>query len=292
MLLNVAAVITLVVTQQTDTTVPVRPGMRLDVDNFGGEIVVRAWNQNAVRVQATHSSRDRIDVGVGSSTVSVKAESRRGLAQMVEYQISAPTWMEMNLHGVSTDIEVDGAQAGVTAETVNGEVKVRGGSGQLSLKSVQGAVMLQNAKGHIDVYTVNEAVTLENVSGDVTAETVSGDISLEGIESASVEVSTVSGDVHYDGTIKDGGHYRFATHNGDVSVGVPERANVTVSVATFNGDFDSCFPVSVTNTSKHRFSFTIGSGSARAELETFNGDIKLCRPGQLHDKRHNDQEDH
>jgi len=50
--------------------------------------------------------------------------------------------------------------------------------------------------------------------------------------------------------------------------------------------------VSVTNTSKHRFSFTIGSGSARAELETFNGDIKLCRPGQLHDKRHNDQEDH
>src|SRR2546427_3121846 len=53
----------------------------------------------------------------------------RGLAQMVEYQISAPAWMNLNLHGVSTDIEVDGAQGAVTAETVNGEVKCRGGSG-------------------------------------------------------------------------------------------------------------------------------------------------------------------
>jgi hypothetical protein len=290
-LTNVAAVIALVVTQQTDTTVPVRAGMRLDVDNFGGEIVVRGWNQNSVRVQATHSSRDRIDVSAEHTTVSVKAEGRHGLAQIVEYQITAPAWMPLNLHGVSTDIEVDGTQAAVTAETVNGELKVRGGSGQLSLKSVQGAVKLQNAKGHIDVYSVNEGLTLENVSGDISAETVSGDVTLEGIESANVEVSTVSGDVHYDGTIKDGGHYRFATHNGDVTLAVPERANATVSVSTFNGDFDSCFPVSVTNTTKHRFSFTIGSGSARLELETFNGDIKLCRPGQLHDKHRNDQED-
>src|SRR5207302_1385494 len=174
--------------QQTDTTVPVRPGMRLDVDNFGGEIVVKAWNQNSIRVQATHSSRDQIDVQVGASTVSVKAESRRGLAQMVEYQISAPAWMNLNLHGVSTDIEVDGAQGAVTA-------------------------------------------------------------------------------------------------------GIPDRTNVTVSVATFNGDFDSSFPVSVTNTTKHRFNFTLGSGSGRLELETFNGDIRLRRPGQLHDKHHDDQED-
>jgi len=100
----------------------------------------------------------------------------------------------------------------------------------------------------------------------------------------------VSGDVTYEGSIKDGSHYRFATHNGDVTVAIPDKANVTVSVATFNGDFDSSFPVSVTNTTKHRFTFTIGSGNARLELETFNGDIRLRRPGQLHDKHH-DQED-
>lgn len=286
MLLTIAAVATLALGQQTDTTVPVRPGMRLDVENFGGGIVVHGWSQNSVRVHASHSSRDRIDVTVQGSTVSLNAQGRHGMAQTVDYEISAPAWMALNLHGTYTDIEVDGTQASVTAETVNGEVKVRGGSGQVSLKSVQGAVTLENAKGHIDLGSVNEGVTLRNVSGDIAVETVSGDVTLEGIESASVEVNTTNGEVQYEGTIKDGGRYSFSTNNGDVTISVPERANATVTVSTFNGDFDSSFPVSVTSTSKHRFSFTIGSGSARLELETFNGDIKLRRPGQVQGKHH------
>src|SRR5713101_5529548 len=277
--------------QQTDTTVTVRPGMRLDIDNFGGGISVKTWSQNAIRVQAEHSSRERVEVDAGMSTVTVKASSRRGAPSTVDYTITAPAWMELSLHGTYTDIEVDGTQAPVTAETVNGEVKVRGGTGQVSLKSVQGAVTLENAKGHIDLGSVNEGVTLRNVSGDIAVETVSGDVTLEGVESASVEVSTTNGDVQYDGTIKDGGRYSFSTNNGDVTISVPERANATVTVSTFNGDFDSSFPVSVTSTSKHRFSFTIGSGSARLELETFNGDIKLRRPGQVQGKHHDERED-
>ncbi len=286
MLFTIAAVATLALGQQTDTTVSVRSGMRLDVSNFGGGIVVHGWSQNSVRVQASHSSRDHVDVVIEGSTVSVKAEGRRGMPQTVDYEISAPAWMELNLHGTYTDIEVDGTQGSVTAETVNGEVKVRGGSGHVTLKSVQGAVSLENAKGHIDLGSVNEDITVRNVSGDIAVETVSGSVTLEGVDAASVEVSTTNGDVQYDGTIKDGGRYSFSTNNGDVSISVPERANATVTVSTFNGDFDSSFPVSVTSTSKHRFSFTIGSGSARLELETFNGDIKLHRPGQVQGKHH------
>src|SRR2546430_1919018 len=109
--------------QQTDTTVPVRPGMRLDVDNFGGAIVVKARNQNSIPGQATPSSRDQIDAQVGPSPVGVRAEGGGGWAQMVESQIWAPAWMNLNPQGVSPDIEGDGARGAVTAETVNGEVK-------------------------------------------------------------------------------------------------------------------------------------------------------------------------
>src|SRR5204862_69073 len=106
------------------------------------------------------------------------------------------------------------------------------------------------------------------VSGDITAETGSGDITLIQIESANAEANTVNGDITYDGTIKDGGRYRFGTHDGDVRVSVPEKANVSVSVSTFNGDFSACFPVQLTGKTKHRFNITIGSGSARLELES------------------------
>jgi len=279
---------------QTDTQFAVHTGTRLDVNNFGGGIVVKAWNQNTVRVHAEHSGRDYIEFSFGPSAVVVKAASRRGPPGVVDYMINAPAWMALSLSGVSTDIEIDGTQAAVTVETVNGEVTCRGGAGYISLKSVEGAVALQNAKGRVEVNSVSEAITLTDVSGDITAETVSGDIKLEGIESSNVDVSTVSGDVQYQGTIKDAGHYRFSTHNGDVTIAVPDKTNATVSIATFNGDFDSSFPVSVTGTTKHRFGFTIGTGSARLDLETFNGDIKLRRPGQLHqdeDKDHDKDHD-
>jgi len=293
MLATLATFTALAFAQQTDTQIAVRQGIRLEVNNYGGGIVVKAWNQNAVRVHAEHSSRDYVDVNLEPSVLTVKAASRRGPPGVVDYTINAPAWMALNLAGMSTDIEVDGTQGAVTAETVSGEIKCRGGTGYISLKSVEGAVALQDAKGRVEINTVNEGITLTGVSGDITAETVSGDIELEGIESSNVDVNTVSGDVVYEGTIKDAGHYRFSTHNGDVTLAIPEKTNATVSVATFNGDFDSSFPVSVTGTTKHRFGFTIGTGSARLELETFNGDIKLRRPGKLHVKDHdNDEEDH
>lgn len=291
MLATVAALATLLVSQQTDTQLPVRPGVRLDVSNAGGGIVVKTWTQNVVRVHAEHSDRMTIQIVLDAAALSIKGSSRRGPPQEVDYIITAPRWMALNLSGVHTDVEIDGTEAPVTVETVNGDVKCRGGSGYISLQSVSGSIGVQQAKGRIDVHAVSNSITLTDVSGDVTGETVSGDVKLEGIESSNVDVSTVSGEVEYEGTIRDGGRYRFSTHNGDVVLGVPDKTNATISVSTFNGDFDSSFPVSVTEAQRRRFSFTIGSGSARVELSTFNGDIKLRRPGHLRDDEHDRDSD-
>src|SRR6059036_1020206 len=281
MLTTLATLAALALTQQTDTTVPVRAGARLEVHNYGGEIAVKTWSRNAVRVVADHSSRDRISVDASEQVVRVKTEpGRRGPSQ-IDYAVTVPAWMALNLSGVYTDIKVDGAQNEITAETVQGEVTVLGGSGNVSLKSVMGAVTLEKARGRIDLSSVNEEIRATDVSGDITAETVNGDITLIQIESANAEANTVNGDITYDGTIKDGGRYRFGTHDGDVRVAVPEKANVSVSVSTFNGDFSTCLPVTVQGKTRHRFNFTLGSGSARLEVESFGGDIRICPSGQL-----------
>ena len=291
MLTTLATLAALGIAQQTDTTLPVRAGARLEVSNFGGEIAVKTWSKSAVRIAANHSSRDRISIDATEQYVRVNSEGRRGPSQLVEYDITVPTSMALALSGVYTDISVDGSQGEVTAETVEGSVKVSGGAGNVSLKSVQGEVTLEKARGRISLSSVNEAITATGISGDVSAETVNGDITLTQIESANTDATTVNGDITYDGTIKDGGRYRFSTHDGDLRVAVPEKAGVSVSVATFNGDFSSCFPVQLSRKTKHRFDFTIGSGSARIELESFNGDIRLCRPGQLKRDKHEDHDD-
>jgi len=139
-------------------------------------------------------------------------------------------------------------------------------------------------------------VTLANLQ----VETVNGDIHLTRIDATTVSATTVNGEIEYDGTIKNNGRYSFASHNGDVSVSVPEDANLTVSVSTYQGEFESCFPITLQQIKpQHRFSFTMGSGGGRLEVESFQGDIRLCPSGQSgrtrvrpkHDKNDHD-EDH
>jgi DUF4097 and DUF4098 domain-containing protein YvlB len=121
---------------------------------------------------------------------------------------------------------------------------------------------------------------VERVRGDLAVQTVNGDVSLAAITSGSVEASTVNGDITFDGAIQNGGRYELSTHQGDIAITMPETANATVSVNTFNGSFESDYPVTLTGKNQRRkFSFTIGNGSARVDLESFGGDIRLARPG-------------
>jgi len=286
MLFVLAAVagLTIAPPQDTDTSFAVRQGQRLELTDFGGDVTIKAWRQNSVRVKASHSDHDRVSVSVDGSIVSISASSRHGPAT-VDYELLVPAWMPLSISGTpSAEVTIEGTEAEVTVETVEGAVSVVGGSGNISLRSVEGEVSLEGAHGHIELNSVDGGITVKDCSGDISAESVDGEISMSGIESADVDASTVDGSVEYDGTIHDNGRYHFESHDGDVSVSVPERANVTVSVATFSGDFDACFPLLLKDKTKHRFTFTLGTGSARLELESFDGDIKICRPGQIHDK--------
>jgi len=214
----------------------------------------------------------------------------------VDLQITAPTWMALDLSGVNTDISVVGARGPVSVETVQGQVDVEGGAGLVSLQSVQGSVSLSGAKGRLEVNSVNEDVVVRGSSGEVTAVTVNGDITLSRVDATSVMANSVNGELDYDGTIRNSGRYALSTHNGDITITVPEGSNAAVSVATFNGDFASEFPVTLTETRKgKRFSFTLGTGSAQMTLESFQGTIELVRPGSsrgARDRDHDRDHDH
>ena len=201
--------------------------------------------------------------------------------------------MGLDLSGVYTDITVEGARGPVTVETVQGEVEVTGGEGLVSLSSVQGSVVLRGAKGRIEVHSVNEDVRVSDASGEIRAETVNGEVRLEKVDATTLDASTINGDVAYDGPIHNGGRYSLSSHNGDITLTVPPGANAAVSVSTFSGDFESEFPVTLTQGRKgKRFNFTLGNGSAEVTLESFQGTISLVRPGSTAIRGDDDDRDH
>jgi hypothetical protein len=288
--------------ESTDTTLSVPARSRLSLESFGGDIVVSGWDRNTVRVRAEHEPRTRIVMDVRPAAVTLRAIKRirqpalgdRGkawfddvdLPSRVDYRLTVPRWMSLGLSGLNSSISIEGVDGDVSAEVVNGTVVVRGGRGLVRAGSINGTVEVVGARGSVEASSVNEGITLRNVEGPVRAESVNGDVELFEIGSNAVEVSTVSGDLRYEGALRAGGSYRFESHSGDLTVILPERPDVTVSVDTYSGEFASSFPAQSKSTFTSargrgkEFEFTLGDGRAELSMQSFSGLIRLARAGE------------
>jgi DUF4097 and DUF4098 domain-containing protein YvlB len=287
-----AALAALTLIQQIDSTVPVERGQRLEVDLFAGDVDVKTWTKNAVRVVADPDGRGRVEIERSATALSVRTTGRHGPPSSTDIQLTVPAWMALDISGVYSDITIAGARGPISAETVQGDVSAEGGDGLVSVKSVQGGVSVTGAKGRIEANSVNADVEVHRSAGEISTETVNGSIELSGTDATTLTATSVNGDLSYDGPVHPGGRYTFSTHNGDIMLAMAEGASAAVSVSTFNGEFESDFPVTLTETRKgKRFNFTVGSGSAQVTLESFQGTISLVRPGSQHHRDRDDDDD-
>ena len=273
----------------TDTTIAVPAGTRLSLQSMHGEVAVRVWDRNQVRIQATHSSRTRIEARVSESVLRLEPRgSGMGGAWggVVDYELTVPAAMAVELHGMGGDVTVEGTRGDVTVNTIEGSITVQSGGGALTLVTVNGAIRVTGARGRVEARAVSDDVELVDVQGDVTAETVSGDLTLLRVDARRLEAQTVSGDVRFDGAIRPDGSYSLLTHSGDITVAVPEGAGATVRTAVSSGDVSASFGLPEPDrASRSRKTYRLGTGSATMEIETFSGDIELVRPGDIKPRR-------
>jgi DUF4097 and DUF4098 domain-containing protein YvlB len=287
--------------ESTDTTLSVPARGRLELENLSGAILVSVWDRSAMRVRAEHGPRTRVEVDVRPATVTLRSirrlripdpgnPRRPRIAELdipsrVDYRLTVPRGMSLRLSGVNSGISVEGVEGTVSAEAVNGPVTVRGGRGPVRANSINGGVEITGVHGSVEAESVNDGVVLRDVEGRVRVESVSGDVELEGIASDAVEGSTVSGDLRFSGSLLPAGSYRFESHSGDVTVVLPERPDVVVSMSTYSGNFESSFQgQSSTMTSRKglgkEIELTLGEGRAELSLESFSGLIRLVRAGE------------
>jgi hypothetical protein len=260
--------------QDTDTTVAVRPGSRLSLENYEGSVTLATWNRNAVRVQATHDEDAYVDVDVNGASVRVRGHGRHGPPEM-DYRITVPAEISLEIEVHDGDVRLAGTRGEIDVQTVEGNVTVNGGAGRVSLQSVDGDIALTGARGRISVNAIDGAVHLRDCAGDVQINAVDGEVRLEGVDASSIEATSVDGAILFSGAIRDGGSYRLSSHDGDVTVVTP-AINAAVTVSTYTGEFESDFPVTITGrSSRKRLDFTLGTGSARLELESFDGTVAL-----------------
>lgn len=266
----------------TDTTVAVPQGSRLRLQNQGGEVTVKTWDRSQIRIQADHSSRSSVGVDVRGQVVEIESKGRRGLSSVVDYHLTVPTWMALDIGGMYAEVTIDGIKAAVKVETLEGDITLRGGAETVTLRTVNGRIDVSGARGRVELHAVSEGVKVTDVGGgELVVESVSGDLDMRRIDAKSVDAQTISGDVVYEGRIADAGSYSFLSHSGDVTLAVGEGTNAAISVVSANGDVSSSFALKAERTSRRRNTYRMGSGSATIEIETFSGDVDVVRSSEL-----------
>lgn len=258
-----------------DTTFTIPAGARLVIENRSGDIEVVGTSGREARLLVDGESRGA-DIYRSGSVVRIRPGRRWEDADLT---LRVPRDVEIEIDGGEGDIRVRDFDRGVTIQTVDGDIQVDG-AGAVSAQSVDGDLTIRRVRGPVSVNTGDGDTRLDDVGGPLSVQGIDGDIIVVGARASEVLLSTVGGDVWYDGTVDPRGEYELATHDGDVTFAVPDGTGAQVSVFTWDGSLLPSFPIQLRGTLGSVAEFTLGSGSARVQLESFDGDIHLIRPGE------------
>ncbi|HEY2324634.1 MAG TPA: DUF4097 family beta strand repeat-containing protein [Thermoanaerobaculia bacterium] len=231
--------------QTIDKTFEVRPGATFALDNVNGHVNVTSWDQPRIRVRAvkTVSRADdprgtlnalRVEMTPRDGGVSVHTVyPKHGDLGFVDFFTG--NWVDAK---VEYDVTVPRSMS-LNVETTNGTIEVNGVSGLLKVETTNGSIRLDRCAGNIDATTTNGRVTAELLSIDRThanrLSTTNGKIVLTVPSSlaAEIDASTTNGSIdselavtthsisHHSlrGTVNGGGaELRLRTTNGSIEI--------------------------------------------------------------------------
>lgn len=262
-------------------------GKRLHVQNIIGDVQVTGGSGRTVEISAIkkagrHGEPEDVTVetielgdGVALCVRYPGQRSRRWEGSSGEGEKGERGTREQSRNPCSTSGNWNGNQDRNDTE-VNFTIRVPAGL-HLKIGTVSGDLAAADLDGELELNSVSGDVRLDGGRGPrIELETVSGDVELLDIRSREVSGNTVSGSVTFRGPVLDDGAYDFTTTSGDISLGLPDRPNATLSAATFSGRFSSDLATTQpTGRRRHRYSATWGSGSARLDVESLSGDIRI-----------------
>jgi DUF4097 and DUF4098 domain-containing protein YvlB len=267
----------------TEKTIPVPKGARLTLNSDAGEIVIKTWDRDAVSVRASHSSRMQVTAELKDQVLVIGATSGRA-ATSVDYELTVPAWIGLRVETRYSGIEIEGVSGSVSVESIQGDISLRNLGGPVFAKSIEGGVKLDGGRGKVQITTVQGDVTITKTSGDITAETNDGDITLADVQASTVSASTVDGEIKFSGALSASGQYEFTSHDGEIVLTIPENSNATFGVRTYSDEnqVHTTFPLKTSGQVRkgRRVTYTLGTGSAQVELETFDGSFYLRKPGE------------
>lgn len=186
---------------------------------------------------------------------------------------------DLHLDTGSGDITAGGASGSLHLDTGSGNVTVDGADGEVSIDTGSGNVEARSIRGpELSVDTGSGDVLVADVQAEeIEVDTGSGSVTLRGLRVGRIGVDTGSGEVFVE-TVAGSASIHVDTGSGDVTVRVPDDYAGDVQLETSSGRMATELPITLLRRSEDEIVGRIGEGgSARIEVDTGSGDIRIAR---------------
>ncbi len=170
----------------------------------------------------------------------------------IDYEISAPKSVALNLHTGSGDLEVDTLGRFLKADSGSGSVRAHGIAGPADLHTGSGDLELQQtAPGEVRAQTGSGSIRIQGLSGTLTARTGSGDIE-------------VSGQITGTSMLQSG--------SGSIRAHLGHDVHLNIDASTGSG---SIRIAGLSTSDRHHLNAPLNGGGPAVEARTGSGDIEI-----------------
>lgn len=267
------------------------PHGEVDISNVAGHIVITGWDEPTVSVTADlPSDTQRVKVIGGHNRTNVCVvygdsdgcySAGFGSHASVRLEVHVPRGSQLEVSGVSADIQSHGVVGSQRLHTVSGDIDAQLGSGNDEVTSVSGNVKLHGSgqDGALRVTSVSGDVSLTDAAGELEARTVNGRLRAGLSAARLVRLNTTSGDIDLDARLSSGGRIDTETVSGDQKLDLSAPAGYTYEARSFSGEIEDCFhqePDKSEYGPGSRLSGTRGSGNGQVRIKSLSGGISLC----------------
>ena len=257
---------------RADTVVEARRGDVLRLETWSGSLTVRVHDEDEVRLSG---GDDDSPAGLRRNGRNLEVVAPRWEAEG-DLVVMMPEWLPLEVRGLEMDVDASGLSGGVDVRLLSGDIRLEEVSGAVGAETYDGEITVWDGEGEFVLTALDGDVQVRGILGRLIVESTDGELELMDVEGPEVRAETVDGDVTFRGSIQGDGELHLATHDGDVIAWLPEDTGAAVEVSTFDGSFESAFPVRTGGfRAGEPVRFQVGPGGVRVVLQSFDGDIRL-----------------
>jgi DUF4097 and DUF4098 domain-containing protein YvlB len=260
------------------------PQGEVEVSNVSGEIQIKGWDKEQVKVTGTlGEGSERLVFDRDGRRVLIKVEipNRSHHVDSSDLYVMVPKGSRVSATGVSADITIEGVEGALRIQTVSGEITAEVFREDVEAKTVSGDFEI---RGHdepalLTLTTVSGDGRVKNIRGELVVQSVTGSLDIDSADLERARLRTTNGDIDLRTGLGEEARFDMEAINGDLRLDILGDVDAEFDIETFNGSIDNSFGPEPTRTSKYapgrELRFTHGEGNARIRIKTLNGGVTL-----------------